>query len=168
MIKYILSGLLAFLLLSCNNHVNVSESELKEIYSELIIADSTPGAYLSLNSLVIDSIENFTDKKMSVEGISYKIGYCDLVKNGIWNSQLFNIAKVVPLDSVFHRLSAGFREYILPHYSFSLPYFSVDKKSFLIYYNYYCGSLCAESSLRLYKKVNGKWVHVKNYSCIVS
>jgi hypothetical protein len=54
------------------------------------------------------------------------------------------------------------------YFELSLPYFNKRNDKCVIYYSFYCGWLCAESSLRLYKKIKGHWIFVKNYTYIVS
>jgi hypothetical protein len=92
----------------------------------------------------------------------------DIVVSLSWTNEIFDSAKIISrnyLDSVarpnpFMKTPT--------HYSFSLPYFSKDKNSFIIYYNYYCGNLCAEYSLRLYKKINEKWTFATSFFRMVS
>jgi hypothetical protein len=151
------------ILISCNQQVQVDTSELKNIYSDILEPDSLKGRYY-----LIDSIESF-DKKLIVQSdTTYSIAYCDEIKSGIWTNNLFDSLITISANKL-HSISKSDSFKIIPiHYSFSLPYFSKDKNSFIVYYNYYCGSLCAEYSLRLYKKINGKWTFIKSYFSMVS
>jgi hypothetical protein len=42
-------------------------------------------------------------------------------------------------------------------YNFSVPIFFRNDSYCLFYYGYGCGNLCAEGTVTIYKKVNGKW-----------
>jgi hypothetical protein len=159
----LLTFLAGLILTSCNQPVQVDTLELKKIYSDILEPDSLKGKFY-----LIDSIESF-DKKVIVQSDTiYSIAYCDEIKNGIWTNNLFDSLLTISADKM-HSISKSDSFKITPiHYSFSLPYFSKDKNSFIVYYNYYCGSLCAEYSLRLYKKINGKWTFIKSSFSIVS
>jgi hypothetical protein len=150
-------------LLSCSQPVSIDKSHLKQIYSDLINADSLKQEYY-----LIDSIQNFSTKSIRQSNVTFFIADCDIVHKGVWTNELFDNTRIISrkyLDS----LSKPDPFAMTPsHYSFSLPYFSKDKRSFIIYYNFYCGSLCAEYSLRLYKRVNGKWRFIKSFFMVVS
>jgi hypothetical protein len=161
--KLILLSFLTFLLFSCKQSISVDKSELKKIFTELIIADSVKTKYF-----LIDSIQNFEKKSIAQSNTTYLIASYSLANNGIWTNEIFDSAKIIT-NTQLQSISNSNPFTMTPvHYSFSLPYFSKDKKSFIIYYNYYCGNLCAEYSLRLYKYINGKWVFIKSYFKIVS
>jgi hypothetical protein len=163
MVKLITLTFIVLFLFSCKQNISASSAEIKSIFQELMIADSSLKSYL-----LIDSIEGFERKSIIQSDTAYTIATCDVVKYGIWTNDIFDSAKIISrnyIDSIakpnpFMKTPA--------HYSFSLPYFSKDKTSFIIYYNYYCGSLCAEYSLRLYKKIKGRWTFIKTYFSIVS
>lgn len=163
MTKLISLALIGFLLLSYKENISIDKIELWQIFKDIVATDSArPGYFL------IDSIQDFKIKSIDQSGIKYLIASSDIVNSGVWTNEIFDNAKIISrkyLDSV-----AKPNSQMEPpsHYSFSLPYFSKDKKSFVIYYNYYCGSLCAEYSLRLYKKNKGKWVFIKSFFSIVS
>lgn len=148
---------------SCYQYIQVDNSDLKKIYSDILKPDSLKG-----RCYLIDSIESF-DKKLIVQSdTTYFIAHCDETKRGIWANSLFGSLITISTDKL-HSISKSDSIKIIPiHYSFSLPYFDRDKNSFIVYYNFYCGSLCAESSLRLYKKINGDWTFIKSYFSFVS
>lgn len=163
MTKFILLVLLCFCALAFNQNKKVDKIELNQIYRDIISADSVEQSYF-----IVDSINHFENKSIVQSGVKYFIEGSELVKNGIWNDGIFDGGNIIShkyLDSI---AVTNPRMEIPAHYSFSLPYFSKDKKSFIIYYDYYCGSLCAEYSLRLYKKRNGKWTYIKSFFRIVS
>jgi len=163
MIRLITLALFAFLLLSCKHSILVDKAELKGIFQELLIDESSTHNYL-----LIDSIQDIEKKSIIQSDTTYTIANCDVVKNGIWTNEIFDNAKIISRNYINSVAKPDPFMKTPPHYSFSLPYFSKDKTSFVIYYNCYCGNLCAEYSLRLYKKINGKWTFIKTYFSIVS
>jgi hypothetical protein len=163
MFKLSLLTVLGLLLFSCNESISIDHSDLKQVFSDLTSADSIKGKYY-----LIDSIQSFDTKSIMQSDTTYLIAYCGEIKNGVWTDSLFDNAKIISSDSLDFMATSNSLEMTPAHYSFSLPYFSKDKKSFIIYYNHYCGNLCAEYSLRLYKKINGKWTFIKAYFSMVS
>ena len=52
----------------------------------------------------------------------------------------------------------GFTEMVRSHtYSFSIPYFSFNKKIVILRYEYFCGTLCAGGQTLVMRKINGTW-----------
>jgi hypothetical protein len=163
MTKFFLLFPVMLLILSCNQPVPISQAELKQIFTDIIKEDSLTKPYY-----IVDSLERVEEKSLTEEGVTYKTSYCSAIKNNIWNSELFDSAKIVSkayIDSSFKNKNS---DLALPRYRFTMPYLSEDKLSLLIYYDLYCGNLCAENSLRLYKRINGKWKYIKYYYRIVS
>jgi hypothetical protein len=51
-------------------------------------------------------------------------------------------------------------------YNLSIPLFSLDRKSAIIYQNFYCGALCSSTCIYLYKKDDkGVWKKLLSWSC---
>jgi hypothetical protein len=51
-------------------------------------------------------------------------------------------------------------------YTFSVPMFSLDKKSVIIYQDYFCGFMCSTACIYLYQKNgNGKWKEIISWYC---
>lgn len=156
--KQFLVTFFGLILLSCHQQILVDKSELKQIYTGILTSDSLTDKYY-----LIDSIESFDKKSIIQSDTTYFIAYCDSTKNGVWTGKLFDNLIIISAGKL-HSISKYDQFKMAPiHYSFSLPYFSNDKQTLLIYYNHYCGNLCAEYSLRLYKKINGKWTFIKSY-----
>jgi hypothetical protein len=163
MYELLLFTSLALLQLSCNQHVSTGQFELRQVFNDISAADFIKARYY-----LIDSIENFNTKSIAQSDTIYTIASYGNANNGIWTNELFNSLQIISRDGL-HSISKADPLTMTPiHYSFSLPYFSKDKRSFIIYYNYYCGNLCAEYSLRLYKIINGKWTFIKSYFRVVS
>ena len=161
MLKYLSLTFSLFAFFACEQSSQVDKSELKQINFDILSADSLTGKYY-----LIDSIRNFETKIINQSDTTYYAADCGITKNGIWTDNLYDSLVIISQDKL---QSKGDKFEMRPlNYSFSLPYFSKDKQSFIIYYNHYCGNLCAEYSLRLYKKINGKWTFVKSYFSMVS
>jgi hypothetical protein len=163
MSKYFCLTILSLVIFSCRQAIRTDKTELNQIYSDILSADSLKGKYY-----LVDSIDNFETKSIKQSDMTYYISSCDSIKNGVWTDRLYDSLIIISKDRL-HSISKANTLTMTPaHYSFSLPYFSKDKQSFIIYYSHYCGNLCAEYSLRLYKKINGKWIFIKSYFSIVS
>jgi hypothetical protein len=164
MLKFLPLTFFVLLLTSCSQHAQIDNSELKQIYSDILTADSLTGKYY-----LLDSIENFDKKSITQSYTIFFIADCNDIKDGVWTGNLFDSLIIVSADKL-RSISKRDQFTMTPahYYSFSLAYFSKDKQTFLIYYNHYCGNLCAEYSLRLYKKINDRWAFIKSYFSMVS
>ena len=161
MYKFLLFLLLPFS--SCEQPVPVSRIELRQIFRAL-----QDNNLLKTKTYIVDSIDNFSTKRIKQEKVVYTIAKLADLKEGLWSNVVFDSAGIVSYHFI-DSLSNIDRYKTMPsHYRFSLPYFNKDKTAFIIYYNYYCGSLCAEYSLRLYKKISGRWTFIRNFFEMVS
>jgi hypothetical protein len=105
-------------------------------------------------------------KALPDDDIDFISKQLDQTTPAVWTNSMFDSARIVSSSYI-----AAFqkRTGLTPvHYTFSFPYFSKDKKYCVLYYDNYCGNLCAEQSLRLYKYENGRWTVVKTLFSIVS
>ena len=92
-----------------------------------------------------------------------------------WTNEMFPNIKIISSDTVraifngkdwkdwerewdyfYKNIGSGFND-------FSAPIFLRNYTYCLFYSAHFCGDLCGESRLDLYKKENGKWIDVKNY-----
>src|SRR5690606_25826591 len=96
------------------------------------------------------------------------IADCNSTKSGIWTDNIYDSLVIISKKKLHSKFKDDQFVMTPANYSFSLPYFSKDKLTFIIYYNHYCGNSCAEYSLRLYRKINGKWTFIKTYFSMVS
>ena len=63
---------------------------------------------------------------------------------------------------VEYELRAKFNDtYTNNFFEYSIPLFSTDNQSAIIYEYYYCGNLCAYSGLWLYRRIDGQWKKYK-------
>ena len=161
MYKFLLLLLLPFS--ACEQTVPVKINELQQVFKAL-----DDGEPLKTKAYIVDSIENFSIKHISEKKVVYRIAELKDLNNGLWSNIVFNNAKIVPKRFIDSLSNIDQYNRMPSHYSFSLPYFNKDKTAFIIYYNYYCGNLCAEYSLRLYRKIKGRWKFIKTFFAIVS
>jgi hypothetical protein len=92
------------------------------------------------------------------------------LKDSVWDFTQFK--KFVPADSTVNkeivRKSMSGRRKIKGNYSytFSVPLFSLDRKSVVIYQDYFCGALCSTSCIYLYQKdESGNWKRILYWNC---
>ncbi|OYU65653.1 MAG: hypothetical protein CFE22_12995 [Cytophagaceae bacterium BCCC1] len=163
MTRPILFVILFHTIFSFYSQIPISKSELKKIFNDIIPNETNPTKYF-----LVDSIVDFQTQKITQSKITYKIATCDITNKGTWSNELFKNIEIIATKTLDSIAGPGKQNNVPKHYSFSLPYFSKEKKSFIIYYNKYCGDLCAEYSLRLYTIKHGKWIFVKSIFRIVS
>jgi len=161
--KYLSITILLFTLFSCGETIQINKSELNHIYDDILSTDSLTRKYY-----LLDSIDKFETKAIKQSDTTYFIADYGGVENGVWTDKIHDSLVIITEERLNSISKADPFPMTLPHYRFSLPYFSKDKQSFIIYYDHYCGSLCAEYSLRLYKLIDGKWTFVKSYFSLIS
>lgn len=163
MFKNLSLMLLWSMISACGQSPKIDKSELREIFFDILSVDSLSGKYY-----LIDSIEKIETTKIEISGTTYLVADCEIAKNGIWTESIYDSLAIISKNRLDSLTKGNKFEMTPANYSFSLPYFSKDKQSFIIYYNRYCGILCAEYSLRVYKKINGKWIFIKSVFSIIS
>ena len=50
--------------------------------------------------------------------------------------------------------------------TFSVPLFTVDKNTCIVYKAGHCGGLCGHGGTNVYKRVNGKWTFIQSIGMI--
>lgn len=91
-----------------------------------------------------------------------------------WNSSLIDSAQIIERKTILGYLETNKRDGHFGWYSFhktfgrsyydlSLPYFSKNLQTCLIYVASRCGLACGESDYRVYKKQGNRWVFYKAY-----
>ena len=96
-------------------------------------------------------------------------------KKKAWNNTIFDSAKIVSqkyIDSLNGNVQekdlTSDERYNLLRYRFSLPYFSKNKMYCLLTYERFDCFFCEEYSIKIFKKIDGKWVFLKDYISMVS
>jgi hypothetical protein len=163
--------MLAGIVYSCSKPIDIDKKEAKDFFFQFPELNRNIKPYL-IDSVVFNKkhyLEIISEEHLIAKGdIDYIKGQLVSDNYKIWEDSLFKDIKIVSkhyIDSVgkTNPLTKT------PSYiEFSKPYFSKDKQYCFIYYNYYCGNLCAETTFKLYKKINSKWVCIKTYFELVS
>lgn len=108
------------------------------------------------------------DSVLSGKQIDFLVQKVESSPPVVWKSEDFRNAKVVArnyLDTITRTEPFILRPSL---YSFSRPYFTRDKEYCIMYFDVYCGLLCAEESINVYKNENGKWILIRRYVTSVS
>jgi len=161
-------------LLSCTHAFKSNQLDIantKSFFTQLDDSVLTKSSFLLIDTVQKEWKELFVrsasyQKALNDEDIKFIAEQFDNTPLKTWTNVVFDSARIVSeayIDTF--RKNTGWTPV---HYKFSLPYFSKDKKYCLLYYDHYCGNLCAEQSLRLYKIVNGRWTIIKTLFSIVS
>lgn len=149
---------------------------IREVYgedkpgSQFILVDRPAGKKdLHCGDEVIDDTLTFT--KAERDYIRQQID----PGNRRWTTEYFKHTSIISEDtikSIFADQSKRWK-YFYQHFGqefhyFSLPVFLRNDTYCLFYSDIYCGNLCGDGELVLYRKVNGKWVVVKSYCSWIS
>lgn len=162
------------LLLSCTHSGKAYRPDIIEIKSFFAQVDDsilTKGSFLLVDTIQAKWKDLFVTtasdlKALPDEDIHFIAEQFEQTPAAVWTNLIFDSARIVSnaYINAFRK-----RTGLTPvYYRFSYPYFSKDKRHCILYYDNYCGSLCAEQSLRLYKYENGRWIIVKTLFSIVS
>ena len=171
--------LLLLFFVSCTQPIKTNPTDIKEFFSQLtpLKLNLSPGTHINSRPYVIDSIEidlssiiKLVDAEpfFDPKDIAYFKGQLLADKAGVWQQELFDSIKIVSQTELDSIRKFGLHQDMAPSIRLSKPYFSKDKQYCIQYYNYYCGNLCSETALKLYKRINGKWTFIKNYFQLVS
>lgn len=163
-----------FTLLSCSHVEKTYQpdiSELKSFFAQLDDSSLTKREFLLVDTVQVKWKDLFIStashqKALPKQDIDFIAEQFDNTQTSVWTNTVFDSARLVSNTYIqnFYQKT----DFVPVHYRFSYPYFSKDKKYCVLYYDYYCGNLCAEESIRLYKNDNGKWTLVKTLFSIVS
>lgn len=166
--------LVSISLLACSHDDKTSIpnlAETKSFFEQVDDSILTKGSFLLVNTVQREWKDLFVrtasyQKALSDEDIQFISKQFDNTSIRNWTNDVFDSARIVSQDYIrnFQKNTGS----TPVHYKFSLPYFSKDKKYCILYYDHYCGNLCAEQSLRLYKQENGKWTVIKTLFSVVS
>ncbi|SDQ01774.1 hypothetical protein SAMN05428975_6003 [Mucilaginibacter sp. OK268] len=164
----------SMILSSCVKPVDLDTKETKLLFNQISILKRDMLPY-KRKFLVIDSViynDQFILRickeslmKDDIQYIKAQVASHIYIK---WQQSVFDSLKVVDMKLI-DSLSKPDPFIHTPSYiRLSKPYFSKKRDYCLLLYSYYCGNLCAESAVRLYRKVNGKWEFVESFGRMVS
>lgn len=171
-IKNLLLILFAGLIFSCTKPIDFDKTAAREFFTQLERLHHWNKTVFLIDGVCYDKkrfqkiISN--ESLLSNEDVSYINQQLLSSSYKVWGKDIFDTFEIVNkryIDSVgkpdpFTQTPSYLR--------FSKPYFTRDGKYCFIYYSFYCGNLCAESSFQLFTKTNGKWTFVESYFTIVS
>lgn len=167
---------------SCVKPIDIDIKETKLLFNQLkflkidrlIIPKKGTHPYMT-RFLVVDSIL-YNDKfilracKQSLikEDLKYIEAQLASHTYNKWQQSIFDDLKVMSMKRIDSLSKPDPFINTPPFIKLSKPYFSKNGTYCLLLYSYYCGNLCAESAVSLYKKVSGKWEFVKSFDRRVS
>ncbi len=177
--------LLTLLILTANRQFifgqpqnTISPKDYYDFYNSLINSDSVNEFNLSskpsLKPIIDDSVLIFRDSSLfSRNDIQFIKQQIDEGVNFTWQDKILgaHIIKDTKIKEIFrkgtrkgwrkfnHRYKGGFSR-------FSIPLFSIDRKTCIIYQSNHCGSLCGGGGISAYRKINGKWTFIKTVGTI--
>jgi hypothetical protein len=159
---------------SCKQETYEDVGEVKTFFSQL------DDSILSKKEfLLVDSVENrkwwkdifrnqIFDKELSIMDWNFIYGQMKGAKETVWTNKYFDSARIVSSKYIESVSKPNPFDDVPTHYRFSKPFFSKDGNICVVLYDKYCGFLCAETSLRLYKKHKRKWSFIKSFYTVVS
>ena len=160
-----------------NNSKNIRIHKLSPYifsWSSILSFNDTTNQELPLNFL------NKASQEYSILKSSFTQGDIEFIrqqyvslKDTTWDfRQLkkFIVADSIINKEIFKKSLSGKRKIKDNYsYSFSVPLFSLDRKSAIIYQDYFCGALCSTSCIYLYQKSNdGRWRQILSWNCWAS
>ena len=168
--------------LSCQMKTKKNMSDRDEYVFINAVLDSISHdfIYLADNStiavLIEDTTQILSDKLFTSRDISAFRNQIKTISNKKWDRssiQSLYVLQKIELDELFaHDISQGWNAF---HQNYgqgfimcSFPIFNSDKKMCIVEINYFCGSKCGGGSVTLFKKIEKKWVVIKNYAEWVS
>lgn len=171
MSKFLLIIIIA-LLFSCKQPFKPNLPEAKSFFEQIDDSALVKGHLLLVDSVQTKSFFEWyqlnNDTIFSKNEMSTIKDQISATPAAIWPDAIFSDFQIVTQKYID---SAGQKNPLTGtplHYAFSYPYFIRNNTYCLISYYIYCGILCAEESLRIYKKVNDRWILVKDYVAWVS
>lgn len=157
------------LLQSCTQEIHEDVGKAKNFFSQL-----DDSILLNNEFLMVDSIENrkwwkdkfrnqIFDKELSIKDWYFIYSQMKDAKGTVWTNKYFDSARFVSSEYIIGFSKPNPLDDVPTHYSFSKPFFSKDGNTCVVLYDKYCGFLCAETSLRLYKINKGRWLFIKSF-----
>ena len=162
--------------LGCRTAYLPDTKDVKEFFAQMDNGILSEKKFLLINKITGDEGEHkhFKEYYARQDTILTELEIKSIVKamagshKGIWTNKYFDSAKIVSKEYI-DSVTKQNQNWTPPaHYTFSLPWFSNDNKFAVLSFEHYCGRLCGEWSVGLYKKVNGRWFFVKFYDVIFS
>ena len=159
--------------------MKVSPKEYYDFFNLLVNPDSVNQFNLesqaSFDDLVSDSASIFTDTALfstkDVQFMKLQIGAAQSFR---WKPGKILGARVISSNKIKEIFTSGvdegwmmfYKKYGRSFMTYSVPLFTIDKKTCVVYTARHCGGLCGQGSTSLYKKINGKWIFIHSIGMI--
>ena len=162
----------------CDN-AKVSKQDISNFINSFDKIDTAKTFYLS-SSNQFDKIEEdlqviFKDTTFSSFDKDFFRQQIKKHRNFRWNNKVAKGRQVISerkISRIFKDENKYWnyfqKQYGPSFHCFSVPLFTCDKQTVVIYRSIHCGPLCGEGSIDVFVKSNGKWTFKKNYSFWIS
>ena len=162
----------------CKN-AKTTRSEILEFINSFDKIDTTRIFYLS-SSNQFEKIEEdlrvvFKDTAFSSFDKEFFRKQIKQHRNFKWNNKIAKNRQVISerkISKIFKDKQKWWKhfqkKYGSSYHCFSVPIFTCDKQTVIIYRSTHCGPLCGDGSIDVFTKVNGKWTFKKDYGFWIS
>lgn len=184
MITKIILSIILVLSLGCKaQNKNISDEEIYDVIN-FILKKGTVKYHKELKILTEDpniKTDEFFDKKLLKNYFDEK--NADYILEQFFAAKDFRLSykyiidrQIIHIDKMlsYKSLKGGIWSFLAEQYKeegfmfVGKPLFTLDKKSVIITYGYYCGGLCGRGSRVILKKRNNNWIIEKEISGFVS
>jgi len=149
----------------------ISRKEIRSFFSDIVPLINTHPGYL-LSDKPLDDYKIFIEKilpkdssfsKDDIDFIKLQHSQSNLIN---WDSTLIDsvtILKDVSIERIFNSQElkknwlAFYKKFGGRYHQLSIPLFSKDKNICILFLNHYCGSLCGQGEIRIFKKSVTGW-----------
>jgi hypothetical protein len=162
-----------------SSYKNISSKEYYDFFNSLVNPDSVHQFNLEsqpdFSYILKDTASIFSDTTLfssaDIQFIKYQIRVGQSFRwksNKILGSKVISSKKIKKLFK--HGVDEGWtefnRRYTNGFATFSVPLFTVDKTTCIVYKAGHCGGLCGHGGTSIYKKIKGKWKFVQSIGMI--
>jgi hypothetical protein len=160
-------------------HQNISSKDYYNFFNSLVARDSVmhfnleskPDFSYILKDTTLFFIDSTLFSPADIEFIKYQIQAAQHFKwksNKIFGSKVISSKKIKRIfkNGVDEGWAKFNRRYKKGFATFSVPLFTLDRNTCIVYRAGHCGSLCGHGGTSVYKKINGKWTFVQSIGMI--
>lgn len=154
---------------------NISSKDYYNFFNSLVNPDSIHHFNLEskpdFSYILRDTAIFFTDTTLFTPAdIQFIKSQMTVAQDFRWESNKILGARVISskkIEKIFKKDTGdGWTEFKKKYKNgfatFSIPLFTVDKNTCIIYRAEHCGGLCGHGSTSVYKKINGKWIFIQS------
>lgn len=159
--------------------VRISKQDISYFINSFDKIDTTKTFYLS-SSNQFDKIQEdlravFNDTSFSSSDLDFFRQQIKQHRHFKWNNKIAKGRQVISarkISRIFKDKKKWWKyfqeKYGSSYHCFSVPLFTCDKQTVVIYRSTHCGPLCGDGSIDVFVKLNGMWTFKKNYSFWIS